>query len=525
MKKLFYLLFVAGLLSVSLNAQVTNTVTFVADLSALMEAGFDSATDTVEIRGLDWGDMAAADVTGDRFLTVDSENANLYKTTLTITAATLTAGDSLRWKYHGYPEANFDPAWEPGLDFTAWDGRSLVLQADGTTFELDAAMPELGMFSGGIVNTVTFKADLTDLFGSGVGFFDPAVDNIEVRGFWDDAGLGWIGGSVIEGVTGPMTRNLDPGVVYETTVKLQAPEGTEAGAMTGYKFKTYPDERWADGGWEIGSNSAYTYEADGAEVEVLRKPNIFPKGEALGKNVDVLFQCYLPEDALNAYDSSLIPRDEVEFLILKGDNPAIGLWGGDWVAADTLTAGAIACYDNGKNGDLVAGDFIFSKIVTFADTLLSGGVIYKFGAQYPNAGVVSQSAPLDNSKGTGQNFSFILRAVDSLVVEYQVWPTVGTPVSVKELGGQVPNEYTLEQNYPNPFNPSTTIRYNLPASSDVSLKIFNVLGMEVANLVNQKQTAGQYEATFDASNFASGIYFYTLETSGVSISKKMMLLK
>ena len=202
MKKLFYLLFVAGLLSISLNAQVTNTVTFVADLSTLIADGFDAATDTVEIKGLDWGDMAAAEVTGDRFLTVDPENANLYKTTLTITAATLTAGDSLRWKYHGYPEANFDPAWEPGLDFTAWDGRSLVLQADGTSFELDAVETALGMFSGGIINTVTFKADLTDLFGSGVGFFDPAVDGIEVRGFWGDNEASVIGGSM-----GPMTRN------------------------------------------------------------------------------------------------------------------------------------------------------------------------------------------------------------------------------------------------------------------------------------------------------------------------------
>ena len=59
---------------------------------------------------------------------------SLYKTTLTITAATLAAGDSLRWKFHGYPEANFDPAWEPGIDATAWDGRSLVLQADAATF-------------------------------------------------------------------------------------------------------------------------------------------------------------------------------------------------------------------------------------------------------------------------------------------------------------------------------------------------------------------------------------------------------
>ena len=373
-----------------------------------------------------------------------------------------------------------------------------------------------------LVNTVTFKADLTDLFGSGVGFFDPAIDGIEIRGFWGDDSA-----SVIDGLPfpRPMERNLDAGVVYESTIQMQLPVGLPVGTTTNWKFKTYPDARWADGGWEIGSDHPYAFEADGSETEVLRVPNVVPKLGPLGKPVDVLFQCYMPEDGLNSYDSSLIPRDQVEFLILKGDNPAIGAWAGDWVASDTLTAGAIACYDNGQNGDLVAGDYIFSRIVTFADTINAGGVIYKFGAQYPAAGTISGSGPLDNSKASGQNFSFNILAVDTMVVLYDVWPTVGTPVSVKELGGNVPSTYSLDQNYPNPFNPSTTIRYSLPAASDVSLKIYNILGMEVANLVNQRQAAGQYEASFNASNFASGIYFYTLETSGVSISKKMMLLK
>lgn len=521
MKKIFYLLFVAGLLSISLNAQVTNTVTIVADLTDLISQGFDSATDTLEVQGLNWDAGADVTVTGDRFLTVDPGNANLYQTTLTIeTTVNIAVGDSLRWKFHGYPESEFDPAWEPGVD--GYDGRALVLQADGSTFTDGPHVPKMSMFVGGIINTVTFKADLTDLFGSGVGFFDPAVDGIEVRGFWGDNEA-----SVVDGLPFPraMERNLDAGVVYESTIQMQLPVGLPVGTTTNWKFKTYPDARWADGGWEIGSDHPYAFEADGAETEVLRVPNVVAKLGPLGKDVDVLFQCYMPEDALNSYDSSWIPREEVEFLILKGDNVAIGAWAGNWVAADTLTAGAIACYDNGTNGDKVAGDFIFSSIVTFADTITAGGVIYKFGAQYPAAGTVSASGPLDNSKASGQNFDFNLTASDTMIVLYEVWPTVGTPVSVKELGGQVPNEYSLDQNYPNPFNPSTTIRYSLPAESEVSLKIYNVLGSEVANLVNQKQAAGQYEATFNASNFASGIYFYTLETSGVTISKKMMLLK
>ncbi len=523
-RSIFFTFVMMMFVGISLQAQITNTVTFVADLTDMISDGFDIAADTVEIRGLDWDSGDDVTVTGDRFLTVDPGDANLYQTTLTIvTTENIAVGDSLRWKFHGYPENKFDPAWEPDAE-DGYGGRPLVLQADGTTFTEGPLVTKLGVFHGGITNVVTFKADLTDIFGTGSGVFDPALDNIEVRGFWGD-GADVVDASVIAGETSPMVRNLDPGVVYETTVTLQLPDGLPVGTQTSFKFKTFPDERWADGGWEIGANTLYTFQEEGAEVEVFKKPNVFPKGEALGKEVNVLFQCFMPEDALNRYDSSAIPRDDIEFVILKGDNPAIGLWGGDWVADDTLTAGAVALYDNGLNGDITAGDHVFSNTVTFADTLLSGGVIYKFGAQYPDAGIVIQSAPLDNSLGEGQNFSFIIQAVDTTVVLFETWPSTGTPVGVKEVPGQLPTEYTLTQNYPNPFNPSTTIRYSIPAQSNVTLKVYNVLGMEAAVLVEQNQSAGQYEVSFDASSLASGIYFYTLETAGATISKKMMLMK
>ena len=83
----------------------------------------------------------------------------------------------------------------------------------------------------------------------------------------------------------------------------------------------------------------------------------------------------------------------------------------------------------------------------------------------------------------------------------------------------------LEQNYPNPFNPSTKIRYSIPEHSSVTLKVFNLLGEEIETLVNGEQSAGVYEATFDASNLSSGIYFYTLQTENFSSSKKMILIK
>lgn len=89
----------------------------------------------------------------------------------------------------------------------------------------------------------------------------------------------------------------------------------------------------------------------------------------------------------------------------------------------------------------------------------------------------------------------------------------------------IPNSYHLSQNYPNPFNPSTTISWQLAASSFVTLKVHNVLGKEVAALVNEEVQAGMHSVNFDASHLSSGIYFYTLKTNSFMQTKKMILLR
>ncbi len=87
------------------------------------------------------------------------------------------------------------------------------------------------------------------------------------------------------------------------------------------------------------------------------------------------------------------------------------------------------------------------------------------------------------------------------------------------------NSFELAQNYPNPFNPSTSINYSLAERSNVSIKVFDMLGREVANLVNTVQEAGSYDVTFNASNLASGMYVYSITAGNFTSSKKMMLLK
>jgi plastocyanin len=87
------------------------------------------------------------------------------------------------------------------------------------------------------------------------------------------------------------------------------------------------------------------------------------------------------------------------------------------------------------------------------------------------------------------------------------------------------NKFELKQNYPNPFNPSTRISYSLPSSSFVYLKVFDILGNEVASLVNEEKLAGNYQIEFNASELSGGIYFYQLKTNSFVETKKMILMK
>jgi hypothetical protein len=87
------------------------------------------------------------------------------------------------------------------------------------------------------------------------------------------------------------------------------------------------------------------------------------------------------------------------------------------------------------------------------------------------------------------------------------------------------NSFELYQNYPNPFNPVTNISYNLPLASNVELNVFSITGQKVASLVNSYQKAGYYSKKWNASNLASGTYFYELKVNSLVKSKKMLYLK
>ena len=97
--------------------------------------------------------------------------------------------------------------------------------------------------------------------------------------------------------------------------------------------------------------------------------------------------------------------------------------------------------------------------------------------------------------------------------------------SVLSETGKIPESVYLAQNYPNPFNPSTTIEFNIPQQSYVTLKVYDLLGREVVSLVNNELQAGSYKTEFNGTNLSSGIYFYRLKADGFIQTKKFILMK
>ncbi len=124
-------------------------------------------------------------------------------------------------------------------------------------------------------------------------------------------------------------------------------------------------------------------------------------------------------------------------------------------------------------------------------------------------------------------------AQDTLITTVMKWFDTPTGIEDNKLNNSIPEKYSLNQNYPNPFNPNTIIKYTIPtvvdanfaSTTSVELKVYDVLGKEVATLVNENKKPGFYEVTFNAPNLNSGVYYYRLTAGEFSSTKKMVLLK
>lgn len=148
-----------------------------------------------------------------------------------------------------------------------------------------------------------------------------------------------------------------------------------------------------------------------------------------------------------------------------------------------------------------------------------------FGATW-SLQTISESAPNVNVTSSSMIDKYNYFIAGGTFQEGRIYNTKnGGSTSINNNGGIVTSDYSLSQNFPNPFNPATSIKFNLPVRSNVTLKVYNGLGKEIIELVNEQKAEGSYEIKFDASNLPSGVYYYKLTSDNFSDTKKMILIK
>lgn len=144
-------------------------------------------------------------------------------------------------------------------------------------------------------------------------------------------------------------------------------------------------------------------------------------------------------------------------------------------------------------------------------------------------GAQTWDAPLDL---THTSFTYIIAVAGQYNYKCTPHETFGmtgvinvTPIGITPISGNLPEKFGLYQNFPNPFNPTTKIKFDIPSNDKVKLTVYNVIGGDVVTLVNGVLQAGAYFVEWDASNIPSGTYFYKLETSTFSDTRKLVLIK
>jgi hypothetical protein len=208
----------------------------------------------------------------------------------------------------------------------------------------------------------------------------------------------------------------------------------------------------------------------------------------------------------------------VDFFVVHGSTDA--------PTVDVIARNVATLVDDAAYGDIT--DYINVPAGAYILDITPGNdnntIVASFDADLTGleggSAVVFASGFLDPSMNQdGEPFGIFAALSDGTVVGF------GTVTSNEENNTVVPVEYGLQQNYPNPFNPSTNIQFSIPEQQLVQLKVYNVIGQEVATLVNDVMNRGNYSVTFDAVNYSSGVYFYKLETGKFSEVKKMILTK
>jgi hypothetical protein len=297
----------------------------------------------------------------------------------------------------------------------------------------------------------------------------------------------------------------------------------------------------------VPSKSFTITDTSNSVVSQRRQP-LFPNTRVLARRVHVTYTVDLRAAYYNLKGGDTLFAIQGPTTVYPNQKDSVFKWG-VWINGPAVNSWdtwglplqqdvAHQMWDDGTHGDKVAHDSIYSVQAYYSPDSIGVpgtkgivGQVFKFGILgSDNEGGVG---------GYGNNHAENVVDTDTLYTiasdygsinpsYYKYWNydlhKPQTPTGVAQLPG-IAKVFKLEQNYPNPFNPSTKIEFAIPAQSKVELKVFNILGQEVATLVNESLTAGNHAVTFDAGRLATGVYLYRI-TAGTFVStKKMLLLK
>jgi hypothetical protein len=473
-------------------------VTFQIHMGIQMQIkAFDPSKDTIVIRGDFEHYVGQSDWSGAYFtMTKSSTNDSIF--ILTVPFPDSVKGKNIGFKY---VILNGTANWESVANN----------RTDSVTVDANQTIPLVyfsDKTSAGTIATVnvTFEADMSSLIDQG---FLPGTDSIEVRG--DTSPLSWNPGSL-------MIQDFGDPTLFSVTLQFT---GT-VGSTVGWKFHTDPQNKFANTGWDdIANNRTFTFPAKDTTVgpiaPAIKVGGLTTAADTITFHVDMT-------GAHERYDHTLITGLKSVWI---GGSVLPLSWPSDWLFSDTVQGGKlIKLYDDGDaaHGDATAGDGIYSIVLVFPSGSTTP-VLCKYGAVFASVDTLNGAASyLDNEAGYGLNHYLNLALGGGHATMSNKFGDQATAV-VSQNTKTLPTKYAISQNYPNPFNPTTNINYAIPQSGNVSLKLYNILGQEVATIFQGFQKAGNYVANFNASKLASGVYLYRLQAGNFTVTKKMVLMK
>jgi hypothetical protein len=427
----------------------------------------------------------------------DNDNDSIYTTTID----TFAVDDTLYFKF--ITVAGSDIVWEsdPNREYVVPSGSSTF----SDYFDRDS------LYEPGTTKNVAITFSCNMEFEIVSGRYNPATDTLTVRGSFN----GWSGDDI-------MSQSASDPNYYEKTVDYV----TNVGEEIAYKYAYINATGVA---WEGDPNKTYTIsqdDYDNGTAFTERTYNDLTLDNVTNNIVTIKFVVNV-----NGAVSSVTgqPFESIDNVVLCGANPPLQWPGGGWPDSDSLAVKDKFLFNDGTHGDEVADDSLWSLDLDFPQ-YSPLRIQYKYGANWALDSLNTGSNDNESSVGT-DHFLNLTSDLLSATVRNQ-WSVMGdhelvdvVVTGVDEISSSVPSVYSLSQNYPNPFNPTTNIRFAVPEAGLVTMKVYNLLGQEVATLLNEYKNAGTYNVDFNAVNLSSGVYFYQINAGNYSDTKKMILMK